>query len=699
MLRRNFLLFLLCSLGAVSAQAETLNYPVPPQDATVDNYFGQKIADPYRPLEDDLAPDTIRWAKEQNALTSEYLKRIPYRDAIRARLDALYNYPKYGVPMIYGDYTIFAKNDGLQNQMTIYKQKAGSDKLEVLLDPNSFSEDGTASLDGIYFSQDNRYIAYAISKNGSDWVTMHVRDISTGKDLPDRLDWVKFSEATWSGDGFYYARYDEPKGSALSAKNEYHQIYYHKLGTPQSQDELIYVDREHPTRSCGAEVSDDNKYLFIYTEEGTSGNQIVYKERESKEPFKLLLEGFKNDYRIEDVSGDIALYTSNEAPNGALYQVNLKSGERKVLVAEREFPLRGVSVTDYGIYLSYLEHASTKVYQHDKSGKLMREIKLPTLGTASGFRAKRGVDTTFYSFTSFNYPTEVFQLDMKTGESRPYFKSEFAFKPEDYVVEQQYAPSKDGTKVPYFIVYKKGMKQDGSNPLHLYSYGGFNSSMTPFFSPQNIMFMDLGGIYVHACLRGGGEYGKTWHQGGMKEKKQNVFDDFIAVAEQLIEKKYTSPQRLAISGGSNGGLLVGACMTQRPDLYAVAFPIVGVLDMLRYQKFTVGWSWAVEYGTSDVEAEFDYLVKYSPLHCIQKGQKYPATMIMTSDHDDRVVPAHSFKFGAALQAAQSGDNPILLRIESNAGHGAGTPMYKVLDEKADMFGFMFYHMNYTPKLN
>lgn len=664
----------------------------------VDDYFGTKIADPYRALEDDLSHATAAWVKAQNELTEEQLARIPYRDAIRKRLEELYDYPKFGTPSIYGDYTIFSKNDGLQNHGIIYKQKKGSDKAEVLFDPNSFSEDGTQSLAGMSISKDNSKVAYAISASGSDWVTMRVRDMENGKDFDDKLEWMKSSRVAWCGDGFYYSRYDKPAGSALSSKNEFAKIFYHKLGTKQSDDVLIYQDKEHALRSFGASLSDDEKYLFIYATEGTSGVEILYKERASDEPFKVLFKGFDYDYSILGVKGDTAYYTTNESPNGAIHCVDLTTGKTSQLIPEKKFPLEDYSMTDYGLYLSYLENASTKVYQYGFDGKQIREIKLPTLGSAGGFHAKKGVDKTFYSFTSFNYPTKIFCLDMATGESTPYFPNEGKFKPEDYCVEQQFATSKDGTQVPYFIVYKKGMKQDGSNPLHLYSYGGFNQSMTPFFSPSNIMMMDAGGIYVLACLRGGNEYGEAWHKGGMKENKQNVFDDFIAVAEQLIDKKYTSSERLAISGGSNGGLLVGACLVQRPDLYAVAFPQVGVLDMLRYQKFTIGWAWAVEYGTSDVKEEFDYLIKYSPLHNIKKGVRYPATMVMTSDHDDRVVPAHSFKFGATLQAAQGCSKPILLRIESNAGHGAGKPTYKMLDEKADMFSFMFYHMNYTPKL-
>lgn len=694
----------LCALAFSSmtlvqaAPIKPLPYPIPSTDhSVVDNYFGTKIADPYRPLEDDLAKDTVAWVKKQNEVTDAYLKEIPYRDAIRQRLADLYNYPKYSTPAIYGDYTIFGKNEGLANQMTLYKQKKGCDQWDVLIDPNTLSDDGTISIASSSISQDNQYMAYSLSKNGSDWVKIRVRDIASSTDLEDEIIWVKNGRAAWCGEGFYYSRYDKPEGSEMSGINEYQKIYYHKLGTSQAEDTLVYEDKAHPLRYFSAQVSKDNKYIFVRAAEGTSGTEILYKERLSDQEFKVLCKGFDYNFHIAAVKGDTAYLQSSEKANGALYTINLQNGERKILIDESAHPLKAVSITDKYIFLSYLEHATSRVYQYDLEGSLVREIQLPTLGTASGFYAKEGVDTCYFSFTSFSYPSAVFSLHMDSGEVKPHFQSTVDFNPEDYTVEQVFVPSKDGTKVPLFIVYKKGMEKNGNNPLHLYSYGGFNATMTPVFITQNIMFMEQGGIYVHACLRGGGEYGETWHQAGMKEKKQNVFDDFIAAAEYLIEEKYTSSARLAISGGSNGGLLVGACLTQRPDLYAVTFPIVGVLDMLRYHLFTIGWGWAVEYGAANKEEDFKYLIQYSPLHNIKKGTNYPATMIMTADHDDRVVPAHSFKFGAALQAAQGGEAPILLRVESDAGHGAGKPMYKILDEKADMFSFMFYNMNFTPQ--
>ena len=695
----NQLIPLVVAMGTLSlAQEAPSTYPQPSMDkSVVEDYFGQKVADPYRSLEDDLAPETIAWVKKQNQCTQDYLSKIPYREAMKARLTELYNYPKFGVPAIYGDYMIFGKNDGLQNQMIIYKQKKGSDQVELLLDPNTFRADGTAALVSTSVSQDNKYLAYSVSKSGSDWVEIYVRDIATGKDLEDCIEWVKFSGAEWTKDGFYYSRYAEPKGSAYSSQNENQQVYYHKLGTPQSEDKLVYADPANPMRYFSASVSGDNKYLFIHGSEGTSGTEILYREREAEGAFKPLCKGFEYDFSLIDAEGDVAYIVSNELPNSALYKYDLKTGERTIFIPESKHMLTGVSKLDDCFYLTYLENAATKVYQYSLEGKMIREIKFPTLGSAGGFYARKGVDTTYYSFSSFNYPSEVFSLDVKTGESKPVFPNETSFDPEDFTVEQLEATSKDGTKVPYFIVYKKGMKRDGNNPVHLYSYGGFRANMTPGFTPHNIMFMEQGGIYAHAIIRGGSEFGEQWHKDGMKANKQNVFDDFIAVGEDLIAKEYTSSKRLAVSGASNGGLLIGACVTQRPDLYAVTFPIVGVLDMMRFHKFTIGWGWIVEYGCSENEVDFNYLIKYSPLHNVKKGTNYPATMIMTGDHDDRVVPAHSFKFGAAMQAAQAGEAPILLRVDTDAGHGAGKPMYKIIDEKVDMYSFMFYNMDFTPK--
>lgn len=690
--------FMITSCSTQSAKIKIKPYPTPNKDLTVvDDYFGTKVSDPYRFLEDDLSVETAEWVKAENEITNDYLGQIEYRKAMESRLMELYDYPKFGIPSVYGEYVIFAKNDGLQNQSVIYKQKKGSDVIETLLDPNSLSDKGTVSLTAYSISQDNKYIAYALSESGSDWVRIRVRSIDTCEDLDDEIEWVKFSGAEWGIDGFYYSCYDAPKGSEFSTKNEFQKVYFHKLGTLQSEDKLVYEDTKHPLRYFSAQVSKDNKYIFIYSSEGTSGTEVLFKERVSTAPFKVLYKGFSNDYNIISCKDDKVYTLTNESFNAQLNITDLKSLTTTTFIAEKEHLLERVSVTDDYLYLTYLEHASNKVYQYNFKGEMVREIKLPTLGTAFGFGAKEGAENTFYAFTSFNYPAEVFTLDIETGEAKPYFENRSKFNPSDFVVDQIFAVSKDGTKVPMFVVHKKGLEKSSDNPLHLYSYGGFNINMTPSFSAANIMFMEQGGVYVLANLRGGGEYGEKWHKGGMKENKQNVFDDFIAAAEHLIKEEYTSSKRLAISGGSNGGLLVGACLTQRPELYAVTFPRVGVLDMLRYHKFTIGWGWVVEYGSSDNKEDFDYLIKYSPLHTIKKGTCYPATMIMTADHDDRVVPAHSFKFGATLQEYQGCDNPILVRIESNAGHGAGKPMSKIIEEQADIFSFMFYNMDFTPK--
>lgn len=685
-----------CTTQSIKIKAKA--YPEIRKDTTiVEDYFGTKVSDPYRFLEDDLSDETASWVKAENEITFDYLSQIEYKSAISKRLTELYDYPKYGMPDVCGDYTLFLKNSGLQNQSVMYKTKKGDENAEVFIDFNTLSDKGTVALSTYSVSQNNKYIAYALSENGSDWVSIHVKNIETNENLSDTIRWVKFSGATWCEDGFYYSRYDAPTGSELSTKNEFQKIYYHKLGTPQSDDQLIYEDTQHPLRYFSAGVSDDNKYIFITSAEGTSGSEVLFKERTSTSSFKTLYAGFSHDYNVVECKNDKVYTLTNEAENGTLVVTNLKTLKTEPLITENEHLLESVSATENYLYATYLENASNKVYQYDFEGKLVREIKLPTLGTAFGFSAKKGATNTFYAFTSFNYPAEIFSLDIESGESKGHFKSDMAFNPENFEVEQIFATSKDATKVPMFVVYKKGMVKNGQNPLHLYSYGGFNINMTPSFSPANIMFMEQGGIYVLANIRGGGEYGEKWHKGGMKENKQNVFNDFIAAAEHLISEKYTSSERLAISGGSNGGLLIGACLTQRPDLYAVAIPRVGVLDMLRYQKFTIGWGWVVEYGTSDNEIDFDYLIKYSPLHNIKTGVCYPATMVMTADHDDRVVPAHSFKFGATLQAAQGCDNPILVRIDSNAGHGAGKPTSKSIDEQADIFAFMFYNMNFTPK--
>lgn len=693
------LLFTSCGSQPDKAQIKVGEYPDARRDTTTDNYFGTVVADPYRWLEDDMSSETAAWVTAENAVTQDYLKQIPYRQQIVDRLTELYNYPKVGTPSRHGEYYFFYKNDGLQNQSVLYFQKGLDGVPEVFVDPNALSADGTVALGEVTFSIDNKYCAYAVSQSGSDWVEIRVMEIATRKPLTDVIKWVKFSGANWGRDGFYYSCYDEPKGSALSAKNEFQKVYFHKLGTAQSDDKLIYQDTSHPLRYFSGFESEDGKWVFISGSEGTSGTEILYKSTADKGEFKTLFAGFANDYAVVDVDDDKAyVLTNDKAENFRLVAVDLKdpkSGSKNV-VAESENLLQWATTAGGAIFVGHLCDASTRVSQYAMDGKLTRQIELPGIGTAGGFSGKKEDTTVFYGYSSFNVPPCSYKYSIADGRSELYRATEVKFDVSQFTVEQVFYPSKDGTQVPMFLVYKKGLKRDGNAPTLLYAYGGFNISLTPGFSPANILLMEQGGIYALANIRGGGEYGEKWHRGGMKEQKQNVFDDFIAAAEYLVKEKYTSSEKLAISGGSNGGLLVGACLVQRPDLYAVTFPQVGVLDMLRYHKFTIGWGWAVEYGSCDTQADFDYLIKYSPLHNIKEGVDYPATMIMTADHDDRVVPAHSFKFGATLQAAQAAtgcENPILVRIDTKAGHGAGKPIGKVIESQADVWSFMLWNTN------
>ena len=686
--------------GNPSGKITIKPYPEAPADATVDNYHGTEIADPYRPLEDDNSVETAAWVEAENEVTGHYLSQIPYRDAIRDRLTALFDYPKEGVPFKKGDYYYMFRNDGLQNQSVLYCQKGLDGEPVVFLDPNKLSEDGTVALSGITFSDDNKLAAYAVSQSGSDWVEIRVMDVESRRPLEDLVKWVKFSNATWSDGGFYYSRYDEPDGSAYSSKNEHQKVYFHKIGDPQSEDRLTYEDKAHPLRYFSADVSDDGRWLFVYASEGTHGTEILYRRVGSDGPFKVLFEGFVNDYEIVECQDDKAWVLTNDgASNFRLIRVSLASpGKIEDILPEGGDLLQWVSSVGGSLFAGYLKNASSQVVQYDMEGRKIREIALPGIGTVSGFGGKKEDLQLFYGFTGFTTPLESYLYDIKEGASRLFNATKVNFDTGDFTSEQVFYTSKDGTRVPMFLVYKKGMARNGANPVYLYAYGGFNISRTPSFSASNILFMEQGGIYALANIRGGGEYGEEWHRAGMLEKKQNVFDDFIAAAEWLIAEKYTSSDKLAIAGGSNGGLLVGACMTQRPDLYAVALPMVGVLDMLRYHKFTIGWGWAVEYGSSDDPGQFRYLLEYSPLHNIEAGACYPATMITTADHDDRVVPAHSFKFGAALQAAQGCGNPVLVRIETKAGHGAGKPISKVIEEQADIWAFTLWNTgNHTLK--
>jgi len=693
-------LLAICMSVPLYMNAQKINYPKTEKTNQVDDYFGTKIKDPYRWLENDTAKNTERWVQEENKVTQNYLSKIPYREKIKRRITELLDYPKYGATQKDGEWFSFYKNDGLQNQAVLYVQHGLESKPEILLDPNQLSKDGTVALQSTQFSKKQKYFAYAVSASGSDWQEIYIMDFKTRKLIQEKLEYVKFTEMSWNGDdGFYYSGYSKPKDEATkySAKTEFQKVFYHKIGTPQSADRLVYEDKEHPLRYVGANLTEDGRFLLLNISEGTDGSEVKVKDMKDKTgSFVTVVPGFKTNAYVVDNAGDqLLLITNHDAPNYKVVRLDPKKPEPNnwiTVIAEQKEKLESVNTGGGQLFASYLKDASTQMKQFDYQGKLVHEVKFPVVGTASGFACHKDDNFLFYSFTSFIYPTTIFKYDIKTGESTIFRKSEAKFNPEDFETKQVFYTSKDGTQVPMFITYKKGIKMDGSNPTLLYAYGGFNISLTPSFSATNIAFIENGGIYCIANLRGGGEYGEEWHKGGMLENKQNVFDDFIAGAEYLIKENYTSTERLAIRGGSNGGLLIGACMTQRPELFKVAIPQVGVLDMLRYHKFTVGWGWAVEYGSSDQKDQFDYLIKYSPLHNIKPGTCYPATLITTADHDDRVVPAHSFKFAAELQAAQSCDNPTLIRIDSKAGHGAGKPTSKVIDEAADIWSFVFYNM-------
>lgn len=688
--------------ASLAAQAQ-LQYPATSKQPQTDNYHGTTVADPYRWLEDDNSPETKAWVEAQNKVTNAYLAAIPFRSRVQKRLEELWNYPKYGSPYKRGAYYYFSKNDGLQNQSIIYRQKGLDGQPEVFFDPNKLSADGTAALGGLAFSKKYKYVSYLVAQSGSDWQEAYIMDAATGKKLNDHLKWIKFSGMAWKGDeGFYYSRYPEPKSQdLLKGKNEYHQVWYHQVGTPQSQDVLVYEDKEHPLRNCGAELTEDDRFLFIGISEGTSGGEILYKDLHdpSQKAFKLLIKGFDTEPSVIDNVGDkLLVKTNHQAPNYKVVLIDPKNPQPenwKTIIAEKPEVLDGVGTAGGQLFASYLKDASTKVYQHNYDGSLVREIKLPGIGTAGGFGGEKADNEFFYSFTSFTSPSTIYRYNIKSGESTVFRKTEVKFNQDDYETKQVFFASKDGTKVPMFLSYKKGLQLNGKNPVLLYGYGGFNIPMTPGFSVSNLFFMEQGGIYVTVNLRGGSEYGEAWHKGGMLEKKQNVFDDFIGAAEHLIKEGYTSAGKIAIRGGSNGGLLVGACMAQRPDLFKVALPAVGVLDMLRYHKFTIGWAWAVEYGSADNADQFAYLYKYSPLHNLKDGTSYPATLITTADHDDRVVPAHSFKFAARLQEAHKGANPVLIRIESKAGHGAGKPTSKQIEEATDVWSFTMYNLGMT----
>ena len=693
-------------MALVSCKTETqkepivLNYPFTKKADSIDTYFDTEVTDPYRWLEDDRSTETEAWVKEQNKVTFDYLEKIPYRDDLKVRLEKIWNYEKLSSPFREGDYTYFYKNDGLQNQYVVYRQKDGGEP-EVFLDPNKFSNDGTTSLAGLRFTKDGSLAAYMISEGGSDWRKAIVLDAETREIIEDTLVDIKFSGLAWKGnEGFYYSSYDKPKGSELSAKTDQHKLYYHKLGTSQKEDKLIYggTDAEKH-RYVGGYVSDDAKYLFVSARKSTSGNKLFFKDlTKPNSRLATILDHDESDsYVIETKGSKFFIVTNLDAPNQKIVTVDAANPRPENwvdLIPETENVLSPQTGGGY-FFAEYMVDAISKVYQYDYDGKMIREIELPGVGSASGFGGKDEEKEFYFYFTNYKTPGASYKYNVDTGEYSNYWKPEIDFNPDDYESNQIFYASKDGTKIPMIITHKKGLKMDGKNPAILYGYGGFDISITPSFSIANTIWLEQGGIYAVPNIRGGGEYGKKWHKAGTKLQKQNVFDDFIAAAEYLIDNGYTSSNRLAVRGGSNGGLLVGAVMTQRPDLMKVALPAVGVLDMLRYHTFTSGAGWAADYGTSEESKEmFEYLKGYSPVHNVREGTSYPATLVTTGDHDDRVVPAHSFKFAAELQEKQSGVNPTLIRIETNAGHGAGKPTSKIIEEYADIFGFTFYNMGF-----
>ena len=673
-------------------------YPEVKEDTISDKYFGTEVADPYRWLENDTSAETAAWVKAQNEVTFDYLSQIPYRAQLKDRLTDLWNYEKAGTPFNKGKFYFTYKNDGIQNQSVLYYRKGLKGKDEVLLDPNTLSEDGTASINGMGFSKDAQYMAYGISRAGSDWVEINVMNLETKEQLKDKINWVKFSGISWEGQGFYYSAYGAPSdGSDYSGKNEFHKIYYHKIGTSQSDDRLVYEDKDHPQRNAGAGVTDDEEYLVVTTSESTNGNSLMVRELSSDKDFVKMVDNFETDnYIITHLeNGKFLIQTNYNAPNNKVVMASVdqpRQSQWNDFIAEKDYVLNGVSLAGDKIIASYMKDVKSKIEVYDMSGKYLYDIELPGIGIAN-FNGHEEDSIAFYSFSSYTYPTTIFKYDVSKNTSEEYFKPKTAFDSEDYITEQKFFKSKDGTKVPMFITYKKGIERNGSTPTFLYGYGGFNISITPRFSVVNTVFLEQGGIYAVVNLRGGSEYGEDWHKAGWRKNKQNVFDDFIAAAEYLIDSNYTSSQKLAIHGRSNGGLLAGAVMTQRPDLMKVSLPGVGVLDMLRYHKFTIGWAWAGEYGSADQDkATFENLYSYSPLHNIKKGTNYPATMVTTADHDDRVVPAHSFKFISELQKKHEGENPVLIRVDVDAGHGAGKPTEKTIEEWADVWSFVLWNL-------
>jgi len=684
----------------MSCSEKPIQYPPTKKGEVKDTYFGTVVEDPYRWLEDDNSPETDDWVKAQNQLTFGYLSKLPYRDQIKKRLTELWDYPKYGTPFKEAGKYFFYKNSGLQNQNVLYMTSDLSSEPNVLLDPNTLSTDGTAALTSIEVSNDGKYLMYQVAKSGSDWNEIFVKSIETGEMLPDHMLWVKFSGISWYKDGFFYSAYDKPEaGSELSKANEFQKVYFHKLGTDQKADQLIVNDPKNPKQMFGAGLTDDKRFLLISRSIGTHGNALDFKDlNKTNSGFITLMDQYEYEFNpVDNIGDDIYVRTNYKAPKYRLVKINANHPEEKnwvVVIPENKDVMEAVVMIAGKLVVNFMTDAHSKAEVYSYDGVLDHEIQLPGIGTVSAFSGKKEDNIAYYSYTSFNTPGEIYKYDFTSNQSSLHFRPEVKFNPDDFEVNQVFYASKDGTKVPMFIIHKKGLELNGNNPTLLYAYGGFNISLTPSFSSSRIAFLENGGVYAMANLRGGGEYGEEWHLAGTKLKKQNVFDDFIAAAEYLISQKYTSSEKLAIQGGSNGGLLIGAVTNQRPELFKVALPQVGVMDMLRFNKFTIGWAWAGDYGTSEDNAKmFKYLYDYSPYHTIRKGVAYPAILATTADHDDRVVPAHTFKYMARLQEYNSENKlPLLVRIDSKAGHGAGKPTAKVIEEYTDVWSFVFYHL-------
>jgi len=696
-MKRNIFIFV--ALMATSAlMAQNIQYPKTVKDGTTDNYFGTTVADPYRWLENDTSEQTAAWVEAENQVTNAYLSKIPFRQKLLQRMTELMNYEKIGAPRKRHGKWFFYKNNGLQNQSVLYVMDELGAAPRVFLDPNTLSADGTVALKGVFFSNNGRWAAYSISRSGSDWQEFFVIDLQTGRQLDDHIQWAKFSGAAWQGDGFYYSAYDAPvAGKEFSNVNETHKIYYHKIGTPQSEDVLFYQNPAYPKRFYTLDINEEETMMYLYESGAGAGNNLFV--RDLRQPGSQLIQMTSDmDYQYSPIFSDgdkLFLFTNYGAPKGRIMTTDIHHpglNDWQELIPEQQNTLNDVDVINRQLILTYMQDASDHAFVYGLDGRLRHEVQLPSVGSV-GFTGDEKEPECFYTFTSFTQPGTVYRYDMVSNTSELNTAPKVKFRQEDYTSEQVFFQSKDGTRIPIFLTYKKGLKRNGKNPVFLYGYGGFNVSLNPGFSPVRIPFLESGGIYAQVTLRGGGEYGEEWHQAGTKMQKQNVFDDFIGAAEWLIREGYTSKEKLAIVGGSNGGLLVGACMTQRPDLFRVAIPQVGVMDMLRYHKFTIGWNWSSDYGTSEDSKEmFDYLRAYSPLHNLKPGTAYPATLVTTADHDDRVVPAHSFKFAATLQECHQGPNPVLIRIDTKAGHGGGKPLAKVLEEQADIYGFIMYNV-------